>query len=104
MNNPVNMTDDGGAWPSWVKKIVIGTAIIAGAALIVATAGTGTVLACFATGALKGAAIGAATGAVSGGTLGALSHRLRKGTWRGAGRSALNGAADGYMWCGYWIY
>ena len=92
------MTDDGGAWPSWVKKIVIGTAIIAGAALIVATAGTGTVLACFAAGALKGAAIGAATGAVSGGTLGALSHRLRKGTWTGAGRSALNGAADGYMW------
>ena len=98
MNNLVNMTDDGGAWPSWVKKIVIGTAIIAGAALIVATAGTGTVLACFVAGALKGAAIGAATGAVGGGTLGALSHRLRKGTWTGAGKSALNGAADGYMW------
>ena len=97
-NNPVNMTDESGHWPSWAKKLVIGTAVIAAAAVLtVATAGTGTALACFAVGALKGAAVGAAMGAASGAVTGAVSHRVTTGSWKGAGTAALNGAADGYM-------
>ena len=97
-NNPVSMTDDSGSWPSWATKLLIGTAVIAAAAILtVATAGTGTALACFAAGALKGAVVGAAVGAVSGAATGAVSHRIKTGSWRGAGKAALNGAADGYM-------
>ena len=98
MNNPVNYSDNGGDWPSWATKVLIGTAVIAAAAvLFVATAGTGTMLACFAVGALKGAAIGAAMGAVSGAATGAITHRITTGSWEGAGQAALEGAADGYM-------
>ncbi len=97
-NDPVNMTDETGTWPSWATKLIIGTAVIAAAAVLtVATAGTGTALACFAVGALKGAAIGAAVGAASGAATGAVSHRLTTGSWDGAGNAALEGAADGYM-------
>ena len=97
-NSPVNRTDSTGAWPSWATKLVIGTAVIAAAAILtVATAGTGTALACFAVGALKGAAVGAAVGAASGAATGAVSHRITTGSWQGAGQAALNGAADGYM-------
>ena len=98
MNNPVNMVDAGGNWPSWATKLLIGTAVIAAAAILtVATAGTGTALACFAVGALKGAAIGAAVGAASGAATGAITHRITTGSWEGAGQAALEGAADGYM-------
>lgn len=54
-------------------------------------------LACFAVGALKGAAIGAAVGAASGAATGAITHRITTGSWEGAGQAALEGAADGYM-------
>ena len=98
MNNPVNYSDNGGDWPSWATKVLIGTAVIAAAAILtVATAGTGTALACFAVGALKGAAIGAAMGAISGAATGAITHRITTGSWDGAGQAALEGAADGYM-------
>ena len=97
-NNPVNYSDYGGNWPSWATKVLIGTAVIAAAAILtVATAGTGTALACFAVGALKGAAIGAAMGAISGAATGAITHRITTGSWDGAGQAALEGAADGYM-------
>ena len=97
-NNPVNMSDDGGNLPSWAIKLMIGTAVIATAAVItVATAGTGTAFACFAVGALKGAISGAAIGAATGAVSGAVSHRASTGSWDGAGKAALNGAADGYM-------
>ena len=97
-NSSVNRTDTTGAWPSWATKLVIGTAVIAAAAILtVATAGTGTALACFAVGALKGAAVGAAVGAATGAATGAVSHRITTGSWDGAGQAALNGAADGYM-------
>jgi hypothetical protein len=98
LNNPVNYSDQGGNWPSWATKLLIGTAVIAAAAILtVATAGTGTALACFAVGALKGAAIGAAVGAASGAATGAVTHRITTGSWEGAGQAALDGAADGYM-------
>ena len=97
-NNPINMTDESGYWPSWATKLIIGTAVIAvAAALTVATAGTGTALACFAIGALKGAAVGAAMGAASGAATGAIGHRITTGSWDGSGQAALEGAADGYM-------
>ena len=97
-NNPVNLTDPNGNWPSWATKLIIGTVVIAAAAVLtVATAGTGTALACFAVGALKGAAIGAAVGAATGAATGAVSHRITTGSWEGAGMAALEGAADGYM-------
>ena len=97
-NNPVNLSDDGGNIPSWATKLIVGTAVIAAAAaLTVVTAGTGTALACFAVGALKGAAVGAAMGAATGAASGAVSHRISTGSWEGVGEAALNGAADGYM-------
>ena len=97
-NNPVNKSDPDGTLPSWAKKVLIGTAVIAAAAVLtVATAGTGTALACFAVGALKGAAIGAAVGAATGAATGAVGHRISTGSWKGSGQAALEGAADGYM-------
>ena len=97
-NNPVNMIDDDGHLPKWAKHLIIGTAVIATAAVLtVATAGTGTALACFAAGALKGAAIGAATGAVQGAVEGAVSNRIRSGSWKNTGKAILKGAAKGYM-------
>ena len=97
-NNPVNLSDGSGHWPSWATKLIIGTAVIAVAAVLtIATAGTGTALACFAVGALKGAVVGAAMGAASGAVTGAVGHRITTGSWEGAGQAALEGAADGYM-------
>jgi hypothetical protein len=97
-NNPVNFSDNEGNWPSWATKLIIGTAVIAAAAVLtVATAGTGTALACFAAGALKGAIVGAATGALSGAATGAVSHLITEGTFDGIGEAMLEGAADGYM-------
>ena len=97
MNNPVNLTDDGGTIPSWAVKLAVGTAVIAAAAVMVATAGTGTMLACFAAGALKGSVVGGVVGAASGAATGAAVHRITTGSWDGAGQAALEGAADGYM-------
>ena len=97
-DDPVNLIDDDGHLPKWAKHMIVGTAVIAAAAVLtVATAGTGTALACFAAGALKGAAIGAATGAVQGAVEGAVSNRIQSGSWKGTGEAVLNGAASGYM-------
>ena len=96
-NNPVNRFDDAGFWPGWVNKVLIGTAVIAIAAVLVATAGAGTPLACFAAGALHGATVGAISGAAYGAVTGVVVNRLKSGSWKGSGMAALNGAADGYM-------
>ena len=97
-NNPVTLSDNDGEWPSWATKVAIGTAVIAATAVLtVATAGTGTALACVASGALKGAVSGALIGAASGGAQGAVSHRISTGSWKGAKKAALKGAASGYM-------
>ena len=99
LNNPVNLTDKDGTWPSWATKLIVGTAVIAAAAiLVVATGGAAAgPIGCFAVGALKGAVVGAAVGAASGAVTGAVGHRITTGSWEGAGEAALNGAADGYM-------
>ena len=45
-NNPVNMSDETGTWPSWATKVVAAVAVVAVvaavAAVTVATAGAGT--------------------------------------------------------------
>ena len=47
-NNVVNMEDDTGHWPKWVKKIAIGVgAIVVGAAVVAATVATGVAAAAF---------------------------------------------------------
>ena len=99
LNNPVNLTDKDGTWPSWATKLIVGTAVIAAAAvLVVATGGAAAgPLGCFAVGALKGAVVGAAIGSATGAVTGAVGHRIKTGSWEGAGEAALNGAADGYM-------
>lgn len=92
------MEDEDGGWPKWVTQVLVGTAVIAAAAVLtVATAGTGTALACFAVGALKGAAVGAASGAISGAATGVIANRITTGSWNGTAKAALNGAASGYM-------
>ena len=97
-NNPINMQDEDGGWPKWVTQVLVGTAVIAAAAVLtVATAGTGTALACFAVGALKGAAVGAASGAIGGAATGVIANRITTGSWNGTAKAALNGAASGYM-------
>jgi len=99
LNNPINRTDSTGAWslPTWAK-VAIGTAVIAAAAVLtVATAGTGTALACFAMGALQGSVAGAASGAIGGAISGAITHRVTTGSWDGALEAAIDGAATGYM-------
>ena len=100
-NNPVNMSDETGTVPSWLKKVGAAVAVVAGvaavAAITVATAGAGTAAAVIAVGAAKGAAIGMASGAISGAAIGAASHIRSTGSWKGAGAAALNGMGDGAL-------
>jgi RHS repeat-associated protein len=100
-NNPVNLSDENGTWPSWAKKVAVAVAVVAVvaavAAITVATAGTGTAAAVIAVGAAKGAAIGMISGAAIGAATGALRHRASKGSWRGAGKAALNGMGNGAL-------
>ncbi len=97
-NDPVNHEDADGTLPKWATKVIIGTAVIAAAAVLtVATAGTCTAVACFAVGALQGSITGAAIGAAQGAVTGAVAHRIATGSWEGSGEAALNGAADGYL-------
>lgn len=97
-NNPINLSDEGGNWPSWATKLCIGLAIIAICAIaVVATGGFGA--SCIATsmlvGAVKGAVIGAVTGAVTGVIQGAITEGIKTGSWEGALKGALSGAIDG---------
>ena len=101
MNNPVNMSDPDGNWPSWATKLVAAVAVVAVVAVVaavtVATAGAGTAIAAVAVGAAKGAAIGFAVGATTGIAGGAISHRISTGSWKGVGKAALNGMANGAL-------
>jgi len=99
-NNPVNMSDDTGAWPSWATKLAIGIgAIVIGAAVVAATAATGGAVAAFvgaAVAGLKTAAVSGAIGAAVGAGTHAVSHRLSTGDWSGADKAAVDGAVDGF--------
>ena len=104
LNDPINRTDEDGAWslPNWAK-VAIGTAlVVAAAAVSVATAGAAAgpaivAVHCFATGAAIGAAKGAISGAVGGAVTGVISNRIRTGSWKSSVQAAVNGAADGYL-------
>ena len=99
-NNPVNMSDETGTWPSWATKLAIGVgAIIIGAAVVAATAATGGAAAAFvgaAVAGLKAAAVSGAIGAAVGAGTSAVSHRVSTGSWSGAGKAAVDGAVDGF--------
>ena len=99
-NDPVNMSDETGTWPSWATKLAIGIgAIIVGAAVVAATAATGGAAAAFvgaAVAGLKTAAVSGAIGAAVGAGKRAVSHRVSTGGWSGAGKAAVDGAVDGF--------
>ena len=99
-NNPVNLSDETGTWPSWATKLAIGVgAIVIGAAVVAATAATGGAAAAFvgaAVAGLKAAAVSGAIGAAVGAGTSAVSHRVSTGSWSGAGKAAVYGAVDGF--------
>ena len=99
-NNPVNLSDETGTWPSWATKLAIGVgAIVIGAAVVAATAATGGAAAAFvgaAVAGLKTAVVSGAIGAAVGAGTSAVSHRVSTGGWSGAGKAAVDGAVDGF--------
>jgi len=73
-NNPVNMTDGTGTWPSWAS-VVVGGAVIVGLGIATAmTGGTAAIIlgAAF-SGSIAGGGIGAGVGLLTGGIDGALN-------------------------------
>ncbi|GAA0178475.1 hypothetical protein SH2C18_15270 [Clostridium sediminicola] len=98
-NNPVNMSDEDGHWPSWATKVLIGAAAIGVGVAVTALTG-GAVLPALIAG-VKAAATAGLIGGAVGSAAGAVSHRISTGSWEGAGKAALtgaiNGAADGFM-------
>ena len=90
-NNPVNRFEVNGNWslPNWAKVVVGAVATVAAVAVTVATGG-----------AAAPVLMGVAASTVGGATIGAVSHRINTGSWEGAGKAALDGAADGFMWGG----
>ena len=88
LNNPVNRTDAQGKWsmPNWAKVVVGAVATVAAVAVTVATGG-----------AAAPVLIGVAVSTIGGAASGAIQHRVTAGTWKGAGKAALDGAADGFM-------
>ncbi len=95
-NNPINMADEEGQWPSWATKILIGVgAIVLGAAITVATGGAGAAFIPALVAGTQAALTSAAIGAVVGAGASAVSHRVSTGSWKGSGEAALNGAVNG---------
>ena len=104
-NNPVNMFDDIGLWPKWVKNIVkVGIGALAIGIGVAATVATGGAAAPVLAASLKVAVTSAAIGSVVGAGTNVVKHRISTGSWSGAGKAALSGAvdgaADGFMWGG----
>ena len=98
LNNPVNLTDKDGTWPSWATKLIVGTALaVAAVAITVATAGTGTA-------AIIPAAMAVGKTLVAGVAIGATSkvveNRISTGSWDGSFEAAVDGASTGYMVAG----
>lgn len=99
-NDPVNLSDETGTWPSWATKLAIGVrAVVIGAAVVAATAASGGAAAAFvgaAVAGLKAAAVSGAIGAAVGAGTSAVSYRVSTGGWSGAGKAAVDGAVDGF--------
>ena len=87
-NNPINHFDVDGNWslPNWAKVAVGAAATLAAVAVTVATGG-----------AAAPVLIGVVASTIGGAATGAIQHRVATGSWEGAGKAALNGAADGFM-------
>ena len=87
-NSPINRFDAEGNWslPNWAK-LAIG--VVATAAAVVVTVATG--------GAAAPVLIGVAASTVGSAAYSAVEHRVTTGSWEGAGKAALDGAADGFM-------
>jgi len=88
LNNPVNRFDDNGylSLPNWAKVVVGAVATVAAVTITVATGG-----------AAAPVLIGVATSTIGGAVVSAVNHRVSTGSWEGAGKAALDGAADGFM-------
>ncbi len=88
MNNPVNRFDVNGNWSlsNWAKMAIGAVATIAAVAVTVATGG-----------AAAPVLIGVAASTIGGAAVSAVNHRVATGSWEGAGKAALDGAADGFM-------
>lgn len=88
VNNPVNRFDVNGNWslPNWAKVAIGAVATVAAVAVTVATGG-----------AALPVLIGVAASTMGGAAAGAINHRIATGSWNGAGKAALDGAADGFM-------
>ena len=98
-NNPVNLSDEIGNWPSWATKLAIGVgAIIVGAAVVAASVVTGGAAAFVgaAVVGLKAAAVSGAIGAAIGAGTRVVSHRVSTGGWNGAGKALIGGAVEGF--------
>ena len=95
-NNPINDSDPDGTL-SLLAKIAIGIgAVVVGAAIVAATAGTASVfLGAVVTG-LKSAALSGAISAAVGAGYSAVEHRISTGSWSGAEKAAIGGAVDGF--------
>ena len=88
LNNPENRTDVNGNWslPNWAKVAIGAVATVAAVAVTVATGG-----------AAAPVLIGVAASTMGGAAVSAVNHRFTTGSWEGAGKAALDGAADGFM-------
>ena len=102
LNNPINVYDEDGEWPKWLKKaakkVAIGAAVIAVCAVAVAVTGGASagIAGYIAAGALKGAVIGATTGAAVSAATSTVKNRVTTGSWKGTAKAAISGAADGF--------
>ena len=88
MNSPVNRFDADGNWslPNWAKVAIGAVATVAAVAVTVATGGVAAPV-----------LLGVVASTVGGAATGAIQHRVSTGSWEGAGKAALDGAADGFM-------
>ena len=88
MNSPVNRFDADGNWslPNWAKVAIGAVATVAAVAVTVATGGVAAPV-----------LLGVAASTVGGAATGAIQHRVSTGSWEGAGKAALDGAASGFM-------
>ena len=88
LNDPINRTDSSGNWslPNWAKVAIGAVATVAAVAVTVATGG-----------AAAPVLIGVASSTIGGAATSAIKHRVTTGSWKGAGKAALDGAANGFM-------
>ena len=88
LNNPVNRFDANGNWsmPNWAKVAIGAVATVAAVTVTVATGG-----------AALPVLIGVGVSTVGGAAVSAVNHRVTTGSWEGAGKAVLDGAADGFM-------